>query len=52
MAMPDTVGFIGLGAMGGPRALNLVKHGFSLVAHEIDPAKAELWRGVQVGGGA
>jgi 3-hydroxyisobutyrate dehydrogenase-like beta-hydroxyacid dehydrogenase len=42
--MPGTVGFIGLGAMGGPMALNLVKHGFSLVAHDIDPAKAELWR--------
>ena len=42
--MPGTVGFIGLGAMGGPMAQNLVKHGFSLVAHDIDTAKAELWR--------
>ncbi len=42
--MPGMVGFIGLGAMGGPMALNLVKHGFSLVAHDVDPAKAELWR--------
>ena len=42
--MPGTVGFIGLGAMGGPMALNLVKHGFALVAHDIDPAKRELWR--------
>ncbi len=33
------VGFIGLGNMGGPMALNLVKHGFSLVVHDIDPAK-------------
>ena len=42
--MPAAVGFIGLGAMGGPMALNLVKHGFSLVAHDVDPAKVELWR--------
>jgi 3-hydroxyisobutyrate dehydrogenase len=38
------VGFVGLGAMGGPMALNLVKHGFSLVVHDVDPVKAELWR--------
>ena len=42
--MPGTVGFIGVGAMGGPMAQNLVKHGFSLVVHDIDRAKAELWR--------
>jgi len=42
--MSGTVGFIGLGAMGGPMAANLVKHGFSLIAHDIDPAKVELWR--------
>ena len=39
--MPGKVGFIGLGAMGGPMALNLVKHGFSLVVHDIDAAKLE-----------
>jgi len=39
--MPETVGFIGLGAMGGPMARNLVKHGFLLVVHDLDPAKAE-----------
>jgi 3-hydroxyisobutyrate dehydrogenase-like beta-hydroxyacid dehydrogenase len=37
--MPGTVGFIGLGAMGGPMALNLVNSGFSLVVHDIDQAK-------------
>ena len=42
--MPNTVGFIGLGAMGGPMALNLVKHGFLLVVHDIDTAKAERLR--------
>jgi 3-hydroxyisobutyrate dehydrogenase len=39
--MPGNVGFIGLGAMGGPMASNLVKHGFSLVVHDIDGAKVE-----------
>ncbi len=50
--MPGTVGFIGLGAMGGPMALNLVKHGFSLVVHDIDPAKGALWgtRGAKLAG--
>ena len=33
------VGFIGLGAMGGPMALNLVGHGFSLVVCDIDSAR-------------
>lgn len=52
--MPGTVGFIGLGAMGGPMALNLVKHGFSLVVHDIDPAKGALWgtRGARPAGSA
>ncbi|MSO77874.1 MAG: NAD(P)-dependent oxidoreductase [Alphaproteobacteria bacterium] len=39
--MPGKVGFIGLGAMGGPMALNLVKAGFSLVVNDIDPAKVK-----------
>jgi 3-hydroxyisobutyrate dehydrogenase-like beta-hydroxyacid dehydrogenase len=42
--MPDTVGFVGLGNMGGPMALNLIKHGFLLVVHDVDPAKAERLR--------
>src|SRR2546425_4401723 len=37
--MAGLVGFIGLGNMGGPMALNLAKRGFSLVVHDIDPAK-------------
>src|SRR5262245_8896422 len=37
--MPGMVGFIGVGNMGGPMALNLLKHGFTLVVHDIDPAK-------------
>ena len=42
--MPGPVGFIGLGAMGGPMAQNLVKHGYPLVVHDVDAGKAELWR--------
>jgi 3-hydroxyisobutyrate dehydrogenase-like beta-hydroxyacid dehydrogenase len=42
--MAGAVGFIGLGNMGRPMALNLVKHGFPLVVHDIDPAKVEPLR--------
>ena len=42
--MASAVGFIGLGAMGGPMALNLVKHGFSLVVHDVEPGKTERLR--------
>src|SRR5262244_3685645 len=38
-AMTGSVGFIGLGNMGGPMALNLVKAGFELVVHDINPAR-------------
>ena len=37
--MAGKVGFIGLGAMGGPMALNLAKAGFSLVVNDIIEAK-------------
>ena len=33
------VGFIGLGNMGRPMALNLARHGFSLVVHDVDSTK-------------
>jgi 3-hydroxyisobutyrate dehydrogenase-like beta-hydroxyacid dehydrogenase len=39
--MASKVGFIGLGAMGGPMALNLVKAGFAMVVHDIDATKTE-----------
>ena len=39
-----TVGFIGLGAMGRPMALNLAKHGYALAVHDIDPSKLEPLR--------
>jgi 2-hydroxy-3-oxopropionate reductase len=40
--MPEeTVGFIGLGIMGRPMALNLLRAGYSLVVHNRTRAKAE-----------
>jgi 3-hydroxyisobutyrate dehydrogenase len=42
--MPDPVGFIGLGNMGGPMAQNLAKSGFPLVVHDIDPARVDALR--------
>jgi 3-hydroxyisobutyrate dehydrogenase len=39
--MAGKVGFIGLGAMGGPMALNLAKAGFALVVNDVDATKAE-----------
>jgi 3-hydroxyisobutyrate dehydrogenase-like beta-hydroxyacid dehydrogenase len=44
MDMSDSVGFIGLGAMGGPMALNLAGNGFALVVHDIDRGKVEPLR--------
>src|SRR5262249_36665388 len=40
-AMAGSVGFVGLGNMGRPMALNLVKAGFELVVHDIDSARLE-----------
>ena len=37
--MAGKVGFIGLGAMGGPMARNLIRADVPLVVHDIDPAK-------------
>jgi 3-hydroxyisobutyrate dehydrogenase len=37
--MAGAVGFVGLGNMGRPMALNLARRGFALVVHDIDPAK-------------
>lgn len=36
-----TVGFIGLGIMGGPMAANLVAAGFDVIGHNRTPAKTE-----------
>jgi 2-hydroxy-3-oxopropionate reductase len=46
--MPTTVGFIGLGIMGGPMAANLVKAGFDVVGHNRSPEP--LRRLVEQGG--
>src|SRR3954467_3993156 len=37
--MAGKVGFIGLGAMGGPMARNLIEAGVPLVVHDIDASK-------------
>jgi len=42
--VPGAVGFVGLGNMGRPMALNLVEHGVPLVVHDFDPAKVEPLR--------
>ena len=39
--MPTTIGFIGLGLMGRPMALNLRKHGFDLVVHNRSRAAVD-----------
>ena len=39
--MSDTVGFIGLGAMGGGMAANIVKAGFKVVVFDILPERVE-----------
>lgn len=39
--MSETIGFIGLGAMGGGMAANIVKAGHDLVVHDIDRAKVD-----------
>jgi 2-hydroxy-3-oxopropionate reductase len=39
--MPDRVGFVGLGIMGGPMARNLMRAGHELVLHNRTRRKAE-----------
>ena len=34
------IGFIGLGTMGGPAAMNLINGGHELVVCDLDPEKA------------
>ncbi|WP_127500423.1 2-hydroxy-3-oxopropionate reductase [Actinoplanes solisilvae] len=45
-----TVGFIGLGIMGGPMAVNLVKAGYDVLGYDVTPARTELL--VEAGGRA
>jgi 3-hydroxyisobutyrate dehydrogenase-like beta-hydroxyacid dehydrogenase len=42
----ETVGFIGLGMMGSPMAENILKAGFPLVVHDIDPQRGEYLVGL------
>jgi 2-hydroxy-3-oxopropionate reductase len=39
--MPETIGFIGLGVMGAPMALNLLEAGHALVVHSRSPNPVE-----------
>jgi 3-hydroxyisobutyrate dehydrogenase-like beta-hydroxyacid dehydrogenase len=53
--MNETVGFIGLGTMGGPMAANLAKAGVTLVVHDTSPgtlAAAGKLAGVTAAGSA
>ena len=38
---PAAIGFIGLGVMGKPMASNILKAGYALAVHDIDPAKVK-----------
>ena len=37
--MSIRTGFIGLGAMGSPMALNIIKAGIPLIVHDVDDGK-------------
>jgi 3-hydroxyisobutyrate dehydrogenase-like beta-hydroxyacid dehydrogenase len=40
-AREKTVGFVGLGAMGGPMATNILKAGHMIIVYDVNPAKNE-----------
>lgn len=42
----EKIGFIGLGAMGGPMAKNLIKKGFALTVFDILPERVEPLKGM------
>ena len=44
MQKDERVGFIGLGAMGGPMATNLIKAGVPVVVHDLDPSKCAAFQ--------
>ena len=50
--MADKIGFIGLGIMGRPMALNLLAHGCDLTVHDINPAAVEVLEGAGAVGGS
>jgi 3-hydroxyisobutyrate dehydrogenase-like beta-hydroxyacid dehydrogenase len=47
----NTVGFVGLGAMGGPMAKNVLAAGLPMVVYDIDPAKNERFAALGAGVG-
>src|SRR5262245_23908427 len=49
-ASKETMGFIGLGVLGGRRARRLLEHAYPLLLHDVNPAavKALVKRGAQV----
>jgi len=48
----ETVGFIGLGEMGGPMALNLTKPGYSVIGYDLDADRLAAAVAAGVAGGA
>ena len=38
---PKTIGFIGVGTMGKPMSLNLIKAGYPLIAYDVNPKPLE-----------
>ncbi len=52
--MAQTIGFIGLGNMGGPMAANLIKVGHTVRGFDLAPASLEAARaaGIAVAGSA
>lgn len=44
--MTETVGFIGLGAMGGPMAANMRRNGFDMVVYDVNPAAVAALTGL------
>jgi 3-hydroxyisobutyrate dehydrogenase len=41
MLLMETIGFVGCGTMGKPMALNLVKAGYTLTTHDLNPQPVE-----------
>lgn len=39
--MTETISFIGLGAMGGGMAANLIRAGYRLIVNDLEPGKVE-----------
>ena len=44
--MTLTIGWIGLGTMGGPMAGHLLRAGHTVQAFNRNPARAEQWQGL------